>query len=185
MRFLSGVADDGEGSAALPSRRRPDRLLSRRAFNLVLVSGVAAVIGLVAARIVFSGQTPASQTINPVTVTDVQPSPLATPGLLAVDPSTSEVERHFEYAIGLHDLRGLPVDTSPGTPLELWVAWDDAYAKGPQVQRLAKGLTVVRFVEPVTPEGPMVVVLSVPERAMRAVMYGDLYGSFSVAKPIG
>ena len=125
------------------------------------------------------------QTLTPITVTDVHPSPLATPSLVAHDPSAAEVERHFEYAIGLHDLRGLPVDTSPGTPLELWVAWDDAYAEGPQVRRLAKGLTLVRFVEPTTSEGPMVVVLSVPQHSMRAVMYGDLYGSFSVATPIG
>ena len=184
MRFLSGVADGGEGSAALPSKRRPDRLLSRRAFNLLVVSGVAAVVGLVAARMVFTaGASP--QTLRPIALTEVHPSPAPSPDLTATDPSLAEGGRHFEYAVGLHDLRGLPMDTRPGTTLDLWVAWDDAYADGPQVQKLAKGLTVARFVEPVTPEGPIVVVLSVPQGSMRAVMYGDLYGSFSVAKPTG
>lgn len=186
MRFLSGAAEDGEGSAALPSMRRPDRLLSHRAFNLLIVSAVAAVIGLVAARVVFPSSPKqvrpslASLGSEVESLGNVQPSPsISAPGY-ATDEAPS-----LEYAVGLHDLRGLPLDTSPGTQLELWVAWDDAYAEGPQVQKLARSVTLSRFIEPATPEGPVVAVLLVPEKAMRAVMYGDLYGSFSVARPSG
>jgi hypothetical protein len=118
--------------------------------------------------------------------TDGEPGDSVTPSpMLSMPGDTGEEERNLEYAVGLHDLRGLPLDASPGSPIELWVAWDDAYAEGPQIQRLTKAVTFSRFIEPVTPEGPVVAVLLVPEKAMRAVMYGDVYGTFSVARPSG
>ena len=187
MRFLSGVAEGGEGSAALPlTRRPPERLMSRRMANLLMVAAATGVVAMVAAKMVFP-PTP-SAIASPITdqsealVTEVAPSPLqpeSTPGPIASHGSGRD------YAVGLHDLRGLPPDTAPGTALELWVAWDDAYAQGPQIQKLVKSVTLVRFIEPTTPEAPVVAVLSVPERSMRAVMYGDVYGSFSVALPTG
>ena len=155
-------------------------------FNLLVATGTAAVIGLVAARTVFPSATPSVSASTTQTAIESQiydepvPSPSATYGY-----ATAGKDRHLEYAVGLHELRGLPLDAAPGTALELWVAWDDAYAKGPQVQKLVRSVTLSRFIEPVTPEGPIVAVLSVPEKALRAVMYGDLYGSFSVAKPAG
>lgn len=182
MRFLSGVAEDGKGSAALPLTRRPDRLMSRRMANLLIVAGAAALIGTIAAKMVFPS------TPNPV-MTPAEDAPVEI--IMSADPQTTPTpiaavtpaDDRRDYAVGLHELRGLPLDASPGTRLELWVAWDRAVAEGPQMQKLVKSVTLSRFIEPVTPEGPVVVVLSVPEKAMRAVMYGDLYGSFSVALP--
>jgi hypothetical protein len=77
----------------------------------------------------------------------------------------------------------LPLDIAPGTALDLWVSWDDAFTKGPQVQRLMKKASLARMIEPVTPEGPVVAVLSVPESSLGDLVYGDLFGSLAVAIP--
>ena len=184
MKFLSGAAENGEGSAALPLSRRPDRLLSRRMSNLLIVALVAGVIATVAGKMVFPSTprvltTSAGDAETPEAIYS-SPSPTSA---ITTGAATDSARR--DYAVGLHEIRGLPPDSAPGTPLELWVAWDDAYTKSPQVQKLVRSVTLVRFIEPVTPEGPVVAVLSIPESAVRAVMYGDLYGSFAAALPTG
>lgn len=186
MRFLSGVAEDGEGSAALPLTRRPsERLMSRRTSNLLAVAVVAGVMAMIAARMVFPSVSKA-----PVPAAAVQDRPEVYPSMSAAPVVTPTVAAEQipggvrrDYAVAMPELRGLPIDTPPGTSLELWVAWDDAYAEGPQIQKLVRSVTLVRFIEPATAQGPIVAVLSIPERSMRAVMYGDVYGSFSVALP--
>ena len=85
-----------------------------------------------------------------------------------------------EYAVELSSLLGLPPDVQPGQVLEIWVAWDPAVAKGPQIQRLLKVVTLERFVEPVTMDGPRVAVLSVPRDRIGDLMYGDIFGSLTV-----
>ena len=191
MSFLSGASENGEGSAALPLTRRPDRLMSPRVANLVWVAAAAAVVAFVAARIVFP-PTSVPATAAPVisgasAPEEVYASAASTPSASPSVPPVAEApgpSARREYAVALPDLRGLPLDVAPGTPLELWVSWDDAYTEGPQIQRLVRSVTVVRYIEPVTAEGPLVVVLSVPEKSMKAVMYGDRFGSFSVALPV-
>ena len=184
MKFLSGAAENGEGSAALPLSRRPDRLVSPRMTNLVLVALVAGLIATGAGKVVF----PSTPRVVATSVRDDAETPqviYSSPSpTLSVTPAAAESARR-DYAVGLHEIRGLPPDSSPGTPLELWVAWDDTYTKRPQVQKLVRSVTLVRFIEPMTPEGPVVAVLSIPESAVRAVMYGDLYGSFAAALPTG
>ena len=186
MKFLSGAAEGGEGSAALPLKRRPDRFLTSRISNLLIVAIISGTVAMIAAKVLLppsSGiRMDRDQSEFDQSGFETSTAPVVTPSTV---PSTSDqlsatIARR-DYAIGLHEIRGLPPDTSPGTPLELWVAWDDAYTKRPQVQKLVRSVTLVRFIEPVTPEGPIVAVLSIPESAVRAVMYGDLYGSFSVA----
>jgi hypothetical protein len=112
---------------------------------------------------------------------EVQVMPSPSPSGPALDPGgQTDV---VEYAVSLHELRGLPPDAGLGTVLDLWVAWDAAYAEGPQIQRLVRSVTLSRLIEPVTPEGPVVAVLSVPERSVGKLMYGDLYGSLSATLP--
>lgn len=181
MKFLSGAAEGGEGSAALPFKRRPDRLLTRRISNLLLVAILSGTVAMIGGKLLFPPpegirMDRARGGFEIPTSPQVLPAPIASS---SVQPSA--VSAHRDYAVGMHEIRGLPPDTAPGAQLELWVAWDDAYTKRPQVQKLVRSVTLVRFIEPVTPEGPTVAVLSIPESAMRAVMYGDLYGSFSVA----
>jgi hypothetical protein len=109
-----------------------------------------------------------------------------TPSVLAASPPPGDIrigQKHQEYAIATHELRGLAPDAQPGTALELWVAWDPSYVKGPQVQRLLKRATLSRFIEPVTPSGPVVAVLAVPAGKVGDLMYGDLYGQLSVTVP--
>jgi hypothetical protein len=178
VKFLSGAAEDGEGSAAQPLTRRPDRLLSRRTSNLLMVSVAAAAIGLVAAKLVFPTSGAGASGDAPLVAT----SPVVTPS-----PSPSATGRsggqRMEYAIALADLRGLPLDLREGSEIDLWVSWDDDYAEGPQVRKLLRTVSISRFVQPVTADGPLVVVLSIPNQSLKAVMYGDLYGSFAVAVP--
>ena len=186
MKFLSGVAEDGEGSAALPLTRRPDRLLSRRMTNLLIVALMTGVVAAAAAKMVFPSSPRVLTAAGP---DETDPALLVGPATPSpsphdsITPATAGPRR--DYAVGLHEIRGLPPDTARGTSLELWVAWDDAYTKRPQVQRLVRSVNLVRFIEPVTREGPVMAVLSVPESAIRAVMYGDLYGSFAAAIPTG
>lgn len=189
MKSLSDVAEYGKGSAARPLTRRTDRIFSRKALRLIAVSIAAGTIALVAAHLVVPARgadraqaTDASDT--DVAVVPHPPTASPTPTMGTGYPAVSPSQPRLEYAITLGELRGLPLDVAPGTDLELWVSWDDAFADGPQVQRLIKRVSLARMIAPVTPEGPAVAVLSVPESSLGDLVYGDRYGTFAVAVPV-
>ena len=182
MSFLRGVADDGPGSAAQPSRWRPDRI-PRRTRNLALAMTMAGTIAFFGARAFvptsadpWLDAAPKSRSIYQAAI----PTPSPTSSNRDV---TSISDGQQEYAIATHELRGLSPDTQPGTTLHLWVAWDPSFVKGPQVQRLLKNATLSRFIESVTPSGPTVAILAVPSAKVADLMYGDLYGRLSVSVP--
>ena len=112
----------------------------------------------------------------PYTSSSAIPTPLVTAA--ATPPPPKETTR--EYAVAVSDLLGVPPDVQPGEVMEIWVAWDPAVAKGPQIQRLLKVVTLERFVEPVTMDGPRVAVLSVPRERIGDLMYGDMFGTLTV-----
>jgi hypothetical protein len=148
------------------------------------VSAIAGVVGIGAAKLVFPAR--ASSSHSPEAAFEAAPvESIAVPSPTSSATAEGKTGDLLEYSIALPDLRGLPLDTPEGTQVELWVAWDDAYSQGPQVQKLVRSVTVARFIEPVINDGPVTVVLSIPRASMRAVMYGDLYGSFSVGLPTG
>ena len=91
------------------------------------------------------------------------------------------LEGHLEYAIGLHDLAGLSRTVTPGTVVDLWVAWDPPIMKDPQYQRLIRSVIVKEIEPPFVPEGPFTVVLSVPKDKISDLLYADRYGAISVA----
>lgn len=184
MKSLSGAAEYGKGSAALPLMRRTDRILSHKVLRLVVVAITAAAIGLIAARLVVPTRA-ATHNSRSLPAPMAVPTPLPTPSPSLGAGYARSALASREYAIGLHELRGLATDAAPGTELEIWVSWDEAFSHGPQVQRLLKKATLSRMIQPVTPEGPVVVVLSVPESSFGDLVYGDLFGSLAVAIPAG
>lgn len=187
MSLLWGAADDGSGNAALTSRRLPDRL-PRRIRNLVGASVVGAIVAIGAAQIAF-GEPPKEQWQpqgeGPVPSATSSPPyvPTATPTAAVPSPGATigRPPDLTEYAVAVTELQGLPPDVQPGQPFELWVAWDPAVSEGPQIRLLMKQVTIARFIEPTTFQGPVVAVLSVPRKRVADLMYGDRFGSFNVS----
>ena len=182
MKFLSGIAEDGSGNAALTSTRLPDRI-PRRVRNLIVASAVGALVAFGAAQIFFrqpsrvAWQDSAEESAP---FTYATPSTIPTPIVSGSHTPAPSRGTTREYAVEVADLLGLPPDVHPGEVMEIWVAWNPTVAKGPQIQRLLKAVTLERFVEPVTMDGPRVAVLSVPRERIGDLMYGDMFGSLTV-----
>lgn len=104
------------------------------------------------------------------------------PSAMATGPATitgAGQPELVDYAISVSELSGLSVDVVPGTALDLWVTWDPPVTERPQVQRLLRGVMLQRLIPPVTPDGPSVALLSVRERSVARLIYGDRYGSLT------
>jgi hypothetical protein len=85
------------------------------------------------------------------------------------------------YAVGLHELRGLPPDAQPGLRLELWVAWEPPLVERPRVDLLLEDVILEEIVPPTTPDGPAAAVLSVRPRDFVDLLYADRWGNLAVA----
>jgi hypothetical protein len=85
------------------------------------------------------------------------------------------------YSVPLPELSGLPSDLQPGTAIELWVAWEKPFTRGPRVQRLMKNVVLERVAPPATPDGVPVAVLSVPRARLPDLIFADEWASISVA----
>ncbi len=190
MSFLWDATDDGSGGAARSSRWRPNRIPDRTR-NLAIAITVGALVAYVAAQVIFGSGSrgawtdPATGVVGDAITEATAPAiGFATPSPVATDVDPHQPRTNFrEHAFGLHELRGLPPDVAAGTPLEIWVAWDEAVSEGPHIQRLVTKANLARFIEPVTPEGPIVVVLNIPLRWMPDLLYGQRYGELSVTIP--
>jgi ABC-type Fe3+-hydroxamate transport system substrate-binding protein len=95
----------------------------------------------------------------------------------SLDPDAHGTRRL--YAIGLHELPGLSQDSPAGTPLELWVTWGPPITKEPRVQSLLGDVILERIVMPVTPEGPIAAILSLPPEDIPDLIFGVRYGELS------
>ncbi len=99
-----------------------------------------------------------------------------------LQPSTpAGVGARRSYAIGLHDLDGLPPDAAPGTRVELWVAWDPPVTEQTEVHKLIDDVVIEKLIPPVVPEGPVSVVLSIRAKDFSDLVWGDRYGALSVS----
>ena len=98
-------------------------------------------------------------------------------------PPGSQTHGHSmrSYAIAAAELDGLPLDAAPGTVMDVWASWDPPLTKRPQVQPLIRDVVLERIAPPVSPDGPYVAVLLVSDRRVVDLIYGDRYGSLSVA----
>lgn len=119
---------------------------------------------------------------DPANLASPAPVPVAiptVPGAVAPSPVTDR----REYALGMHELGGLPNDAAPGTRMELWVTWDPPITKVPELRRLIRDVVVADIVPPLTPDGPTAVIVSVPTDRVPDLIWGDQYGTLSVVLP--
>ena len=85
------------------------------------------------------------------------------------------------YALPLVELQGLPPDVSPGTQVELWVAWDPPVTEKARVQKLFGGAQVGRVIPPTVAEAPTTVELLVPVTEFPELLFADRHGALSAA----
>lgn len=85
------------------------------------------------------------------------------------------------YALGLHELRGLPPTITAGTSFELWATWEPPVVDEPAAGLLVPKVTVVEVIPPVVPEGPTSVIVSIPLKYMSDFTYAHRWGTLSVA----
>jgi hypothetical protein len=159
--------------------------VSPRVRNLLFAAAAPLVLGLLAWSFV-GGESPFS---TPATEVESaappgrqdppQPTAVTSPSAVTSHVSEGDSVSRREYALGLHELSGLPADVPTGTHIELWVAWDPPITDEPKVQRLIRDVVVSKVIPPVTPEGPHAVIVSVPLDRMSDLIYGDRYGSLS------
>lgn len=143
----------------------------RRARNL-LRAGLAVVTCGVLAALIMGIPSPKPPAAAP-SASHAGPAPTRAPH--PVDAGSRHVRT---YALAASDLSGLPGDVSPGTRIDLWVAWDPPVTKGPSVQRLLTDLTIAEVAPGVGASSPSVIV-NVPEEDVERLLYGDRYGALS------
>lgn len=126
---------------------------------------------------------PAGEDLTPVVPPGASPAAtLGSPASSAGATAEAEQSRR-DYAIGLHDLAGLPPDAAAGTRLELWVTWEPPVTRAPRLQKLVGDVVVERTIPGAVPEAPVTVVLSVPADRVGDLIYADGYGKLSVVLP--
>lgn len=186
--------------------------MNTRAKNLAMVGGAVLVVGFVAVNTLMApaapvpapdvtvdsfGTVPASGSPDPTELGvpgrapgapgPAEATPLGTAaanaGLPVEGASPVPDDARRSYAIGLHDLAGLPPDAAPGAQLELWVTWEPPVTKEPRLQRLISDVVLERTIPGPVPEAPVTVLLSVPENRVSDLIYADGYGRLSVVVP--
>jgi hypothetical protein len=175
--------------SVLPATRAEDPFgikgvvrMPRRVRSLLLIAVVPAIIvGIV--WMVVPADVGSDVTASPATK-PLSPSPGAPSG----GPTPSEASSHLapvtkdrrNYAMAVPDLDGLPAEVTPGTKVELWVAWDPPITKEPRVQRLMGDVLIEEVIPPLIPEAPATAILSVPTKGVPDLLFGDRYGALSV-----
>ncbi len=213
--FLLGAADESSGGAVERSRWRPDRILSRRALNLIVTAAGSAGVALVLMNLFFgpgptatADESPyspseafvspvpsgwaATQPVPPASGTSIAPIAVAsTSTSAAASPQTSSepgpaTRDERTYAVSFAELQGLPEDAPPGTSLELWVMWSDAATDQPKLQRLIKSVTLEKIAPAIVEGAPPVAILRVAAQDVPDLIWGDQYGTLSaVMRPLG
>lgn len=145
-----------------------------RRTRLLLAWAAAGLLGLSALLLAWPAGTPAPAP-TPAPAAGPQTPPPGLPPGLAPGPARRS------YAVGLHELRGLPPDAQPGLRLELWVAWEPPVVARARVDLLLRDVVLEEIVPPATPEGPAAAVLSVRARDLVDLLYADRWGNLAVA----
>lgn len=179
--LLQVAARSGSGSAAraLGSGLAGMRTATRR----VLIFGGIVALFLYLGWDVFSGiggNSPALEAQNPPVPQEILASrpPDPTP-TMSVQPFDASHPERVTYAIDVNDIAGLAPSIPSGTLVDIWVTWERPITKTPGLQRLVRGVLIEQIAPPVTPEGPYVAVLSVDERKVENLLWGDRYGALS------
>ena len=152
--------------------------MTTRTRRLALVGGSALIVGVLAWS--FVPAAPSTSPMPPQEVTAPSPTEAVPAQLASVPPSPlAEPSSRRTYALGLHELAGIPNDVPPGTSVEIWATWEPPLTREVRVQLLLKDVVIERLVPPVVPEGPTSVLLSVPTRDISDLLYGHRYGELS------
>jgi hypothetical protein len=154
--------------------------MSSRVRNLLLAAAVPVVIVAVGWSLLTGGSAKVAEGASD---TPAASSPDSSAGSAEGLPENSHSSFGADrrgYALAVPELNGLSEDAAPGTRLELWVAWDPPVTKESRVQRLLADVILEEIIAPVLPEAPATAVLSVPEKRVPDLLWGDRYGSLSV-----
>ena len=143
--------------------------MSRRTRNLAAVIAAVAALTITASTLLSSIHGPDAQ----------EPAGRSHKTRQAVPTEAEPSAERTSYAISLAELSGLPRDARPGTVVDLWVTWDPPLTKRPKVQPLIRGAIVEKMAPAVVPGSLPDAILSVPERQVPRLIYGDRYGSLS------
>lgn len=165
-----GLRSDWSPGARPASDERRSHRISARSLRLTLLAAGVLGMGLVGSSLF---QSPASTPQLEVPAENSPPHPAAHP-----QPSAAPNTR--TYALSTSEISGLPADATPGTRLEVWVAWDRPITRTPKIQRLLDEVILERLVPPVTPDGPTSAILQVKNSQVADLLYGDRWGSLSV-----
>lgn len=167
--------------------------MNPRTKNLVVAGAAAVLIGVGSAAFFLPSPPPATSstgTISPPGILGPSPSVAATAPVVpveevrqAVDSPIQSTGNRRSYAIGLHELRGLPPDASPGLPFELWVTWEPPITRRARLQRLIDDAILERLIPGTVPEAPVTALLSVPDRAVADLIYADRFGELNAVIP--
>lgn len=141
--------------------------------NLIL----AALVPLAVAFLFFRGA--GSRIERPPRHTTETPTPLVVPSTGQPEAATQAHAGSFSYAIDLLDIKGLPPDLAPGTPVEIWVTW----SRGDRIsepERWINTATFRRIVPAVTATGPDTVILDIPAAQRRKMIWADGFGALTL-----
>lgn len=147
--------------------------MSTRSRNLALTAGVSIVLLMLLWNVFSSApDSPGAALERSSSAESPAPTPTSSYHI-------SEVDSLRSYAVSLADMRGLPSDARPGTRLDLWVTWDADHRPRPRFHRLLQDVVLDRIIPPLAAGSPGTALLSVPEREITALLYGDRFGSLS------
>jgi hypothetical protein len=167
------TSQDLFGTAVDDPSHKIGALMSRKTRNLLLAAIVPIAVVFAGASLLWPSPPGATTQVPRPAQTAIAESP-------APDPSAEPVVGRKTYAIPVPELAGLASSAVPGTRLELWVAWAPPLTKSPKIQRLLRDVILEKIVPPTVPEAPATAILSVSDRAVPDLLYGDKYGSLSV-----
>ncbi|MFP5298778.1 MAG: hypothetical protein ACLGHL_07315 [Actinomycetota bacterium] len=146
--------------------------LGSKKVRLALAAATASVVGLLIPGL-FGGSGPSGSHLR----TD----PAATPAVASTTPPTSPPPGdRMAYYMSFDEVDGLPLDTEPWTPVELWVTWDPPITDEPLAQKLSNDVYVESVLPPVVPGSGHVVKFSIRHKDREPLVYADRYGSISV-----
>jgi hypothetical protein len=78
------------------------------------------------------------------------------------------------------DVSGLPLDTPPGTRLELWVAWEPPVTRTAKLQLLIRDVVLEKVISGFPEGAPATILLSLRARDVDDMLWADRYGALSL-----
>ncbi len=87
------------------------------------------------------------------------------------------------YAVAVDEPPALPPDATPGTRVELWVAWDRPDPERPRLEKLLPVVTLDEIIPAFTPGGPDAAMLRVETSQIPKLVRAERHGTLEVRLP--